>query len=195
MAYGEGSTAFLGSGIMRLGGIGGLGGIGQIAAPFLYVPDLLPVGNGASYFPRDVIEDAKALNFLGFLDDAAFAAGSGSLGSQQADIANETGAWDPGFRAAVTRYEAARDLKVDSFIGPQVRTTLAKDVLAKNAAGLPPVPVPKLPDVIIPIDPGGVPGGNKPVPGVQPKADETLLFVGIGGGILALLGVGYLVLK
>lgn len=176
-------------------GMAGLGAIGQIPAPFIYVPDLAPVGSGASYFPRDTTEDAKALNFLGFMDDESLRFHPGSMGSQQADMSNEVGAWDPAFRAAVTRYEAARGLKADSFIGPQVRGSLAKDVLAKNAAGVPSLPVPKLPDVIIPVDPGGIPGGSKPVPGVATKSDDTLMIVGIGAGVLALGGILYAVLK
>lgn len=172
----------------------GIGAIGQVPTPFNYVPDLAPVGTGPAYFPRDIGEDAKALNFLGFMSDDDFAQGNESTGTQKGDIAESVGAWDPKFRAAVTRYEAARQLKVDSFIGPQVRTSLKKDVDAKNAAGVPPAPVPPLPAVVIPVDPGGVPGGSAPLPGIAESSD-ALLYVGVGSGVVALLGLAYWALR
>ena len=171
----------------------GIAGIGQIAAPFFYVPDLMPVGSKTSYFPRDTVNDAKALNFLGFMSDGALD-DHASLGSQSQDMSNETGAWDPAFRAAITRFQASAGLTVDSWVGPNTRTALAKAVALKNAG----TPIPVAPGVI-PVNPGGVPGGSVPVPGATPVSDrtggdDTLTYVLIGGGVLAVLGAGWYLL-
>lgn len=181
--------------------IRGLGGIGQIPAPFLYVPNLAPVGHAALYFPGDVSQDARALNFLGFLDDASLASLFPSTGNQADDIDQVSGAWDGDFRAAVTRFQAAKGLVVDSWIGPNTRTALGIAVAQKNASGIPSLPVAPLPPTVIPVNPGGVPvNPNKPnvLPGVTPaaaKSDETLTYVAVGVGVLALGFLGYELLK
>jgi LPXTG-motif cell wall-anchored protein len=182
-------------------GISGLdGGIAGIAAPFLYVPDLAPVGHASTYFPRSVSEDARALNFTGFLDDASLASLFPSTGNQADDIDQTAGAWDADFRAAVTRFQAAKGLTVDSWIGPQTRTALAVAVAARNAQGVPSFPVPSLPPAIIPVNPGGVPAKPAVLPGITPgvpagKKDETTTYVALGVGALALGALGYFFLK
>jgi len=178
---------------MQIGFIGAMGAASQIA----YVPDLAPVGSGASYFPRDVEQDAKALNFLGFLSDVDDANRFTSNGNQSEDIQNQSGAWDPAFRAAVTRAQAALRLTVDSWIGPQTRTALAAAVATKNASGFnPPLPSP---GVIIPVAPGKVPvPPDSPAPPgtvVVAKKDDTLMWVGIGAGVLAVGGLAYYAIK
>lgn len=173
--------------------ISGLGGIGQIAAPFAYVPDLLPVGSGNAYFPRDTTQDARALNFLGFMSDSALDDHPGSLGTQARDIAEQVGAWDPVFRAAVTRAQTALGLTVDSWIGPKTRTALLAAVTKKNAGAI----VPPAPPGVLPVNPGSVPGGAAPIPGATPVkdnvgGDDTMTYVAIGGGVVALALLGWL---
>ncbi len=187
----KGYDRYLNAGRSRSGM--GIAGLGQIGAPFFYVPDLLPVGSKASYFPRDTVNDAKALNFLGFMSDGALD-DHASLGSQSADMSNETGAWDPAFRAAVTRFQASAGLTVDSWVGPATRTALAKAVALKNAG----TPIPVAPGVI-PVNPGQVPGGNVPIPGAtpvndRPGSDDTMTYVAVGAGALVLLGAGWYLL-
>ncbi len=166
-----------------------------VAAPFLYVPDLGPVGHADTYFPRSVTEDMKALNFLGFLPDDSTPTLT-STGTQSGDMNAEAGAWDPDFRAAVAKFQTARGLTVDSWIGPQTRTGLGVAVAIKNAnPATPPAPLP----AVIPVVPGGVPAKPAVLPGVQPAsasaADDTLMYVGIGVGVLALAGLAWFALK
>ncbi len=186
-------------------GIGGLGDIG--GAPFVYIPDLAPVGSGNAYFPRSVEADAAALNFLGFLpsDSQLSAPRQPSQGSQAADMADNSGAWDPEFRGAVkagavTRFQASdptSGLVIDSWIGPATRTAIAFQVQIANANGLGGGVVPVLPPAVIPVVPGNVPVAPNapPIPGVTPvpaaasSSDETLTYVAIGAGVLAVGGI------
>ncbi len=185
---------------MGLHGIGGLGDIG--GTPFVYIPDLAPVGSKASYFPRDVEQDAGALNFLGFLSDVDDANRFTSTGTQSGDMAQEAGAWDPGFKGGVTRFQAAKGLTVDGWIGPNTRTALALAVTQANAKGLGGGPVPTLPPAIIPVIPGDVPQkpNPTPLPGITPAKtgpggaaaeDETMTYVAIGAAVLALGAIGW----
>jgi len=171
------------------------------ATTLLYVPDLAPVGSKAAYFPRDVEQDAAALVFLGFLSDAADANRNVSRGSQAEDINNEGGAWDPAFRAAITRFQTSKGITADSWVGPQTRTQLAGAVAFKNAnpGALPPPPPPGvLPPV--PVKPGAVPANPAVLPGVRPVSagdedDSTMLYVGLGAGALVLAGLAWYALK
>ena len=183
-------------------GINGLGGIGDSGigapAPFVYLPNLGPVGSGSAYFPGDVENDAAALVFLHFMSDLDDANRNISRGSQGADMrsGDEAGGFDPLFRAAVARFQAARGLKVDSFIGPQTRGGIAAAVAEANAKGLGGGFVPPLPPAILPVDPGRVPVAPGGLPGITPaktgpaKAEEddnTMLYV---GGAVAVAAVG-----
>lgn len=170
------------------------------APPLLYVPDLRPVGSGAAYFPRDVEQDAAALVFLQFLSNVADANREQSTGSQGGDMANSAGAWDPAFRSAVTRFQVAKGLTADSWIGPQTRTALAAAVAFQNAnpGALPPPPSPgTVPPVLV--NPGKVPAQPAVLPGVTPvnakTTDDTMMYVGIGAGVLALGALAWYALK
>ncbi len=185
-------------GIHGLGGFGGeeIGSIG--AVPFVYVPDLAPVGHADSYFPRSVEQDAAALNFLGFLANVDDANRASSTGSQRGDMNDEAGAWDPNFRAAIASFQDSRGLTVDSWVGPQTRTALLAAVTAANAKGLgggfvPPIPPPAVP---LPVVPGNVPvkPGATPPPGTT-EEDNTLMYVAIGVAVLAAGGLGWWVLS
>ena len=189
-------------------GINGLGGAGEIegigGAPFVYIPDLAPVGSKAAYFPRDVERDAAALVFLHFMSDEDDANRNISRGSQAADMANEGGAWDPAFRAAVTRFQVAGGLTADSWIGPATRTGILNAVTQANLKGLGGGPVPPLPPAVIPVIPGQVPTkpNPTPLPGVTPAKtgpaggeDETMTYVAIGAAAVALLAIGWYAFK
>jgi hypothetical protein len=146
----------------------GIGSIQETDRPLLYIPDLAPVGSGSAYFPRSVDDDAVALNVLGF--GAGFPGGGSS---QRADMANEEGAWDSSFRAAVTNFQKQN---------PALR---APGVIP----GLPPVPAPlpggktsPAPGKVVPVVPGG-------------PEDNTTRNLMIGGGVLAVLVGGYFLLK
>jgi peptidoglycan hydrolase-like protein with peptidoglycan-binding domain len=175
--------------------------MGVINAPLIYVPDLFPVGSKSAYFPRDVSQDARALNFLGFLSDNDLNDLTPSMGSQSADMNNEAGAWDPLFRGGITRFQAAMGLTVDSWVGPQTRTALAANVARKNAnpGALPPPPV--NPSQPIPVTPGGVPAQPAAIPGVTPASTggaaglSTVEMVGIGAAALALGGLAYYAMR
>lgn len=97
-----------------------------------YIPDLAPVGSGASYFPRSVSEDAKALRFLGL------AAGNPGGGVSQAeDMRTKTGAWNVTFQQAVKAFQASpfgktQGLTVDGWVGPNTRKALGAAVASKN---------------------------------------------------------------
>lgn len=167
-------------------GFANMGGLGAPAGPFNYSPNLSSVGSGASYFPGDVEQDAAALNYLGFLSDVADANRNISRGSQGADISNQGGAWDPEFRGAVTRFQAANGLASDSWVGPKTRAALGVAVIKKNAGILPVIP-----KLDVPVNPGGVPALPGKLPGVQPAStsdgeDNTLLYVGGAVGVVAL---------
>lgn len=177
-----------------------ISGMGQIAAPFVYVPDLAPVGSKATYFPRDVSQDARALNFLGFLTDAELSTLRPSTGTQSGDMNGLAGAWAPAFRGAMGRFQASRGITADTWVGPQSRTELGRAVLAKNAnpGALPPPP--PNPDRPVPVAPGGVPAAPTPLPGVKPASstDEPMSLgtkVAIGAGVVALAGGLWYVLK
>lgn len=173
--------------------------IGRVGT-LVYVPDLGPVGSKSSYFPRDVEHDAEALNFLEFLSDVADANRMPSTGSQGGDMAQEAGAWDPSFRSAVTRFQASKGLTTDSWIGPNTRTALAAAVAFRNVnPGQ--LPAPPSPGTVPPIlvNPGGVPAKPAVLPGVQPASaktgDDTMMYVGLGVGGLALAGLAWYALK
>jgi len=174
----------------------GMGSIGQ-PGTLVYTPNLGPVGSGPTYFPGDVEQDAAALVFLDFMSNVADANRNISRGSQGADIANVGGAWDPAFRASTARFQAAKGLTADTWIGPKTRAALAAAVAFQNLnpGKLPPPPPPG----VIPVDPGRVPAQPAVIPGLRPVAagdsDDTLLYAGLGVGALALLGVGWYALK
>lgn len=177
------------SGYLR--GAKNIGGIGAPAAPFEYTPDLGPVGSGNTYFPGDVEQDAAALNFLGFLSDVDDANRAISKGSLEADQSSDSGAWDNAFRQAVLIFQSAVGITTDGWIGPQTRGALVTAVNGKNAnpdVAPPPLPAPGS----IPIAPSSVPA--KPLV-LTAKTDETLTFVGVGAGVLALCGLGWVLLR
>lgn len=179
-----------------VGGSGNrIGYLAGVAGPLAYVPDLRPVGSQSAYFPRDVENDAEALGYLGFLSDAANDDRMPSVGTQAGDMNNPSGAWDPAFRGAVTRFQVAAKLTNDGWIGPQTRTALAAAVLAKNAGQ----PIPKPPGGSVPIAPGAVPAKPAEIPGVHPASASTGLdtttMVGIGVGVLVLGGVAWYALS
>lgn len=173
--------------------------IGRVGT-LVYIPDLAPVGSKSAYFPRDVERDAEALEFLEFLSASANAAREPSTGSQAGDMANEAGAWDPNFRSAITRFQVAKGLTNDGWVGPQTRTALAAAVAFANAnPGVLPAPPP--PGVVppVPINPGAVPAKPAVIPGVTPvntkSGDDTMMYVGLGLGGLLLAGLGWYALK
>jgi hypothetical protein len=192
--------------MMSYGGLRfGMGAMsmGSIAAPFPYAPFLGSVGSKSTYFPGNVHEDARALNYLGFMSDADLADITDSLGTQASDIENEGGAWDPKFRAGITRAQNAGGITADSWVGPQTRTTLLRMVTQKNLTTppnlVPPV-VPGLPPAVLPVTPGAVPANPAILPGITPAAAKTssedlLMYGGIAVGGLALLGLGWWALK
>lgn len=165
-----------------------------VTAPFIYTPSLASVGHASAYFPGDVTEDMKALNFLGFLPDAAFPTLT-STGSQGGDEAQSAGAWDPAFRGAMGRAQTALGITADTWIGPQSRGALAQAVARHN---LDPRPTPVLPPSV-PVTPGGVPAQPAVIPGVHPASaqatDDTLLYVGAGVGALGVAGLLWWALK
>jgi hypothetical protein len=184
-------------------GYGYDGMIGSIGAMHVYVPDLGPVGSGSqgTYYPRNTEEDARALGYLGFFD--AFIDHTGTLGSQQADMANDAGAWDPAFQEAVAMFQASVGLPADGWIGPNTRRALAAAVLKKNAEGpmpsplpIPPPPPPPLPNILpVPPSPIPVPPSPGPLPGPVPqpvvtKENNTMKYLAIGGGGLLLVALG-----
>lgn len=157
-----------------------------------YTPDLAPVGSKSTYFPRSVDGDAVALTFLGY--DAGFPGGGVS---QSNDMNKGVGAWDPVFRAAVSKFQSDNGLTVDGWIGPATRTKIKERVDQKNAKGgipSPPVPLnvpipPPSPSNQVPVNPA-VPGQPQPQPGALAKVSalSTGAKVGIGVGALALIG-------
>jgi hypothetical protein len=188
---------------------GGMAGLGAVdAAPLVYVPNLVPVGSGASYSPGSITADAHALNFLGFIPDALLGqipdTSTTVGGSVAQDQAQQLGAFNPTFRQAVTDFQQTNGgLTVDGFIGPATRTALAAAVAAKNAQSVPTAP-PFTPPVV-----PGVPGvpPNLPVPGgllppvpnpnaPQPAAAQTsegfpTVPVVIGGAVVLALVAAY----
>ncbi|MDB4884479.1 MAG: hypothetical protein JWL95_3245 [Gemmatimonadetes bacterium] len=170
-------------------------GIGVlVAAPFVYSPSLADVGHGSAYFPGDVSQDARALNFLGFMSDSALTSMRQSTGTKAGDMASNAGAWAPEMRAASGIYQTKKGLTPDGWIGPQTRGSLATSVAFQNAnPGTLPAVIP--PGLNVPIQPGNVPVPNPPAtPGVTPVAsttgDDTLLYAGLGLGAVLLVGLG-----
>lgn len=182
--------------------------MGAIPAPLLYVPDLDAVGSEAAgtYYPRDVQNDALALAFLGFLSEAALASVRPTLGSRAADLSSQNAGFAPVFKAAVGAFQASPFAQsagagaIDTRIGPNTRKALAQAVLAENArraaGGLPapaPPPLPA-PGVIPPSpSPGVVPPGVSPAS--AKTSDNTMMYVGLGVGGIALAGLLYYALK
>ncbi len=167
-----------------------------VTAPFDYHPNLGPVGHAATYYPGSIAQDVQALNFLDFLSDSAMPEVEDTTGGAAGDADAEKGAWSPVFRASISRFQAAHQLTADSWVGPQTRTALAAAVAFQNAnPGALPPPTPAIINVV----PGGVPAKPAILPGVQPAAagaaDDTLMYVGIGAGVLALGAAAWYALK
>lgn len=188
----------------------GLGGLGALPDQLVYVADLGPVGSGATYYPRDTMRDAEALAFLGLLSEAELSEHVGTLGSAAKDMGAGQGAWNPEFQRAVRVFQGRTGgrLTVDGWIGPKTRTVMIEAVTQENArriAGRLPAapaapPIPGLPAPSVPrpgvLDPTPVapkPGQIAPV--AAKEEDDTLLYVGLGVGVLALLGIGYYALS
>lgn len=175
-----------------------------VIGPLAYNPPTGPVGSKAAYWPEsrpngaDTSEDAEALAYTGYMPDSDLERMRNSRGSQQQDMATNSGAWDPGFRAAVSRFQAAKGLTVDSWIGPQTRRTLKAAVDAKNATAPndpppPPPPVPVVPNpgqVPVPVPPI-MPPDVKPKKTVEEDEDNTLLYVGGAAAAVVLGGLLY----
>lgn len=191
----------------RGGGMSGIGAMGGL----VYVPDLAPVGTGPTYFPRDVSEDVRALIYLGYTS-YAFDDFPRSTGTQAGDMAGELGAWDADFRNAIAHFQRDKGLTADSWVGPNTRQALLRAVVAKNAGEAPPIlptdPPRVLPNIPVPTPRDPIPTPRlDPIPGLPPPpgipapqpgpvqpaaakaADHTVLYVGIGLG-LVVLGVG-----
>lgn len=188
----------------------GIGAIGLIAAPLVYVPNLAAVGSegAGTYYPGDVNADAMALAFLGFLAESALPSIGATRGSRAADMPAQVAGFNPTFKAAVGAFQGSPAGQaggagvVDTRIGPNTRKALAAAVLAENArraaGGLPPPPPP-------PPSPGVLPPGPSPLPvpvpppGVQPasakESDDTMTYVAVGGGLLALGALAYFALR
>jgi hypothetical protein len=109
--------------------------IGQLAG-LAYSPNLNDVGHGAAYSPGSISDDARALNFLGFLPDQLLAEIPDSFGQGgQKDLAAGVGAFHPVFKQAVTDFQQVTGCcTADGFIGPVTRAALKARVDAKNAA-------------------------------------------------------------
>lgn len=153
--------------------IGGLRPQPRSIGGLAYVPDLAPMGSGSSYWPRDTKADAQALNYLGYYPDPLLAAHVGTSGSQKADMAANTGAWDPSFRTAVTDFQDAAGLEPDGWVGVKTRTALAAAVAAKNANGGAPIP-----DVVPDILPNG--GGSAQPVSTKTGSNTGLILAGLG---------------
>jgi hypothetical protein len=165
-----------------------------------YRPSLADVGHGQGYFPGDVSEDARALNFLGFLPDDFLAELRPSTGSQKDDMSASAGAWAPGFRTAVKDFQSAKGLTPDGWIGPNTRARIAAAVTVKNASESPIAPpfIPPPPGVIDPpapaiiVPPISPPAPAKPGAAPAAKAETPwLLYGGIAAGVLLLGGLAY----
>lgn len=175
--------------------------LGLISAPLVYVPDLGAVGSEAAgtFYPRDVIADATALTFLGFMSEALLSTIKPTLGSRGADLAAQNAGFSPIFKTSVGAFQASPFAQqagagaVDTRIGPNTRKALLAAVTAENArrlaGGLP-----------APVQPPPAPGVLPPIPGVTPvnvktEDDDTMIYVGLGVGGLALAVGAYFLLK
>lgn len=186
-------------------------GIGAITAPLFYVPNLAAVGSegAGTYYPGDVSQDAIALAFLGFLAESELAAIGMTRGSRAADMPAQVAGFAPRFKQAVGAFQGSAAGQaggagvVDTRIGPNTRKALATAVAAENArrlaGGLPPPPPPPAPGPLVVPPPGVLPAPVTP-PGVTPastkdKDDDTLTYVAVGGGVLALAAIAYFALR
>lgn len=182
--------------------------LGSLPDQMVYVADLAPVGSGASYYPRDTMRDAEALAFLGILSEEELSQHVGTLGSAAKDMGAGQGAWNPDFQRALRVFQGRTGgrLTIDGWIGPKSRTVMVEAVTQENArraAGRLPVPVPPAipapqlppPGVLpTPVSPSpAAPGGLAPV--AAKDEDDTLVYVGVGVAVLALLGLGYYALS
>lgn len=179
-------------------------GIGEVG-PIVYDPDTGDVGSGSAgtYYPRDTADDARALNYLGFMSDAELAAHVGTYGSQAEDMNASQGGWDPVFREAVTAFQGTRPSlgTPDGWIGPATRGALGEAVLEKNNGNYPPPPNPNPappPPAPGPLpNPPPIPNPNPPPPNPAPApaANNTVRNVLLGVAGLVVLGVvGYVAL-
>lgn len=185
--------------------------LGALPDQLVYAADLAPVGSGASYYPRDTMRDAEALAFLGLLSEQELSEHVGTLGSAAKDMGAGQGAWNPDFQRAIRVFQGRTGgrLTVDGWVGPKTRTVMVEAVTLENArraAGkLPAVPVappaiptPALPPpgvIPTPVSPPAPAAPGKLAPVAAQEDDDTLLYVGAGVAVLALLGLGWYALS
>lgn len=173
--------------VVRMGAIGA----------FSYNPDLRDVGHGADYYPGSVQADAAALNYLGYFPD--FDTFVDTTGSASGDQAASVGAWDPTFGSAVGDFQRTHGLTQDYWIGPETRRAIKAAIDAAE-----PPPPPDYYNGQLPSDqhePNY--NGDMPIPpnrggAATPVAAggmSTGKMVAIGGGAVALLALGYWLLK
>lgn len=189
------------------GGMGGLGDVDIGMGSLLYTPSTASVGSGSTYWPGDVSSDAEALNYIGYTTGPV----KPSTGSQQGDMAAQSGAWDGNFKEAVKTFQIDHLLTPDGWIGPKTRAAIGLAVAAKNASEspiqppIPPSPAPPFPGLPIPppavipgLSPPMIPqpgGGGGPAPSHASPEPNYLLYGGVAVGALALVAGAYYLLK
>jgi hypothetical protein len=179
-----------------------LRGMGVTAADafYAYTPDLSDVGHGPSYYPGDTTRDLEALIYVGYGDEAQLATHVGTTGTQQGDMDQAQGAWDPDFQLLVETYQRDQGLAPDGWIGPDTRRALLATVNLKNGAPPGPAPPGPSPLPVPPAPPPDIMPWIPPTPdlpqrgGIQPvsvKGTPTSTYVAIGVGALVLGGVAW----
>lgn len=168
-----------------------------------YAPNLGPVGAGAGYYPGSVLEDGRALSYLGYLDpDIVFDLTNGydTTGSAAGDMQGEgKGAWLREFRMAVEAFQKDVGIEADGWIGPITRGAILAAVARKNAQEMPsPLPIPP-PPIPIPNQPSNPSLPSIPshpsAQNVSARTDNTKRNVLIGAGVVGGLGLLYFLMK